>query len=238
MPDRLKKYREMRDFAQTPEPSGGKPKSKVKLPMFVIQKHAATRLHYDFRLEMEGVLKSWAVPKGPSYDPTQKRLAMMTEDHPYDYGSFEGVIPEGEYGAGTVMVWDRGTWIPEDEDVDAALRRGELKVTLQGTKLKGSWVLVRTRSGYPASSGREAWLLIKHRDAHASDRDVTATMPRSVISNRTLAEIAQAEGGNIKKAASGDPSTRGRRRATAVPAPRVLPDRPARRSASGRARTR
>src|SRR2546428_7508745 len=107
MPDRLKKYREMRDFAQTPEPSGGRPKGKVKLPMFVIQKHAATRLHYDFRLEMEGVLKSWAVPKGPSYDPADKRLAMHTEDHPLDYGDFEGVIPEGQYGGGAGLPSDR-----------------------------------------------------------------------------------------------------------------------------------
>src|SRR5437870_10312250 len=120
MPDRLKKYRDMRHFAQTPEPSGGKPKSKVKLPMFVIQKHQASRLHYDFRLEIEGVLKSWAVPKGPSYDPTEKRLAMMTEDHPYDYAAFEGVIPADNYGAGNVIIWDSATWeLTElDDDVE------------------------------------------------------------------------------------------------------------------------
>src|SRR5437588_7292656 len=112
MPDRLKKYREMRDFAQTPEPSGGKPKSKVKLPMFVIQKHAATRLHYDFRLELEGTLKSWAVPKGPSLDPADKRMAVRVEDHPLAYASFEGEIPERQYGAGQVIVWDRGSWEP------------------------------------------------------------------------------------------------------------------------------
>ena len=122
------------------------------------------------------------------------------EDHPVDYAAFEGMIPEGEYGAGTVLVWDRGTWAPDDEDVDAALRRGELKFTLHGTKLKGSWVLVRTRSGYGGSSGRPAWLLIKHRDAYASDRELTASMPRSVISKRTLAEITKANKASVERA--------------------------------------
>jgi bifunctional non-homologous end joining protein LigD len=225
----LREYRRKRHFDLTPEPAGrAAPRAQAARALrYVIQKHQASHLHYDLRLEWNGVLFSWAVPKGPSLDPSVKRLAMRVEDHPIDYADFEGVIPEGEYGAGTVMVWDRGTWIPEDEDVDAALRRGELKFTLKGTKLKGSWVLVRTRSGYPGSSGREAWLLIKHRDAYASDRDITASMPRSVISNRTLAEIAQAEGGNVKKAASGDPPRRGRQPAAAAP-----------RSAPGKARSR
>ena len=218
----LREYRRKRHFDVTPEPAGrpSPPAEPAGRLRYVIHKHQARNLHYDLRLEWNGVLLSWAVPKGPSLDPSVKRLAMRVEDHPLDYADFEGAIPEGEYGGGTVMVWDRGTWIPDDPDVDAALRRGELKFTLQGTKLKGSWVLVRTRSGYPASSGRPAWLLIKHRDAYASDRDVTTAMPHSVISNRTLAEIAQAAGGNVEKAASGDPSSRIRQGTRAAPAPR------------------
>src|SRR5213594_4210862 len=130
MPDLLKKYRSMRDFGDTPEPSGGKPK-RAKLPIFVIQKHQASHLHYDFRLELEGVLKSWSVPKGPSYDPTVKRLAMATEDHPVDYGGFEGIIPRGEYGGGTVLLWDRGTWEPVG-DPHKEYRSGNLKFELRG----------------------------------------------------------------------------------------------------------
>jgi bifunctional non-homologous end joining protein LigD len=159
--------------------------------IFVIQKHRARALHYDFRLEWHGVLRSWAIPKGPSLDPAVKRLASPVEDHPLEYAGFEGTIPQGEYGGGTVMVWDRGTWTPEVPDVDAALAKGDVKFTLHGTKLRGSWVLVRTR-GFPPGSNRESWLLIKHRDAFASTEDVTATEPRSVISGRTLEEIARA----------------------------------------------
>src|SRR5947207_11994307 len=188
MPDQLKKYREMRDFAQTPEPAGGKPK-KAKLPMFVIQKHHASRLHYDFRLEMEGVLKSWAIPKGPSYDPGTKRLAMMTEDHPYDYGSFEGVIPEGNYGAGNVIIWDTGTWefIEPGDDPVKALQQGKLTFRLYGKKMFGEWALVRIRGRSP--KGNE-WLLLKHKDKYANpDIDVTAVAPRSVVSNLGVDEI-------------------------------------------------
>jgi bifunctional non-homologous end joining protein LigD len=158
-----------------------------------VQKHRASHLHYDFRLEWNGTLLSWAVPKGPSLDPSVKRLAMKVEDHPIEYANFEGIIPKGEYGGGTVMVWDRGTWEPEIEDVDAALRQGELKFTLHGKKLRGSWVFVRTR-GYGSRSDR-SWLLIKHRDAYASKEDITIEAPRSVVSNRLLAEIARDEGG-------------------------------------------
>jgi bifunctional non-homologous end joining protein LigD len=152
----------------------------------VVQKHRASRLHYDFRLEHDGVMLSWAVPKGPSLDPSNKRFAMQTEDHPIEYNEFEGVIPEGEYGGGTVMIWDRGTWIPEVEDVERALAKGDLKFILHGKKLRGSWVLVRMRP--------RQWLLIKHRDDHASTNDITADKPRSVVSRRTLAGIARAAG--------------------------------------------
>ena len=201
----LREYRRKRRFDVTPEPTGepsgsGQDAGRLR---FVIQKHQATRLHYDFRLEWNGVLLSWAIPKGPSLDPSVKRLAVRVEDHPIDYANFEGEIPAGEYGAGTVIVWDRGTWVPDTQDVDAALRRGELKFTLSGTKLRGSWVLVRTRSGYPPSSGRPAWLLIKHRDAYASDRDITAAMPDSVVSKRTLAATAAAQRRTVKNTASG-----------------------------------
>jgi bifunctional non-homologous end joining protein LigD len=198
----LTEYRKKRRFGVTPEPAGGRRPRRRPALTFVVQKHRASRLHYDFRLEWKGVLLSWAVPKGPSLDPSVKRLAMQVEDHPLEYATFEGIIPEGEYGGGTVMVWDRGTWTPEVPDVDAALRKGELKFTLDGKKLRGSWVLVRTRGG---PSGKPAWLLIKHRDAFASDEDVVTTRPRSAVSGRLLAEIAWQEGGNVEKAASGDP---------------------------------
>lgn len=184
----LKKYRQMRDFGDTPEPAGGKPK-KGKRPIFVIQKHAASHLHYDFRLEMEGVLKSWAVPKGPSYDPGTKRLAMMTEDHPYDYADFEGVIPEGNYGAGNVIVWDNGTWefIEPGDDPVKAVKQGKLTFRMFGKKMFGEWALVRIHGRSP--KGNE-WLLLKHRDQFASDKvDVTALAPRSVISNRDVDEL-------------------------------------------------
>lgn len=188
MPDRLKKYKEMRDFGETPEPAGGKPK-RGKLPLFVIQKHHASHLHYDFRLEMEGVLKSWAVPKGPSYDPTVKRLAMMTEDHPYDYASFEGVIPAGNYGAGNVIIWDNGTWefIEPGDDPVKALQQGKLTFRLYGKKMFGEWALVKIKGRSP--KGNE-WLLIKHRDKYANPNvDVTEVAPRSIISNLDVDEI-------------------------------------------------
>jgi bifunctional non-homologous end joining protein LigD len=188
----LKKYRQMRDFGDTPEPSGGAPK-RGKRPIFVIQKHAASHLHYDFRLEMEGVLKSWAVPKGPSYDPGTKRLAMMTEDHPYDYASFEGVIPAGNYGAGNVIIWDNGTWefIEPGDDPVKAVKQGKLTFRMFGKKMFGEWALVRIHGRSP--KGNE-WLLLKHRDEFANaDVDVTALAPRSIISNRDVAELGASD---------------------------------------------
>src|SRR3954466_15933251 len=161
----LKEYKRKRHFNKTPEPAGGETRAAPGRH-FVIQKHAASRLHYDFRLEHDGVLKSWAVPKGPSLDPSVKALAVQVEDHPLDYAGFEGVIPEGQYGGGTVMVWDRGTWEPEgEEDASRAYKRGRLKFTLHGDKLKGSWALVRM--GGTAGEGGKNWLLIKHNDKHA-----------------------------------------------------------------------
>ena len=193
MPDLLKKYRTMRDFGGTPEPSGGKPK-KTKLPIFVIQQHHASHMHYDFRLEMEGVLKSWAIPKGPSYDPTTKRLAMMTEDHPYDYASFEGVIPAGNYGAGNVIIWDEGTWefIEPGDDPVKALASGKLTFRMHGKKMFGEWALVKIGGRQKSDKGNE-WLLLKHRDGYANeDVDITAVAPRSVISNRLVDEVSSA----------------------------------------------
>ena len=203
----LEKYREKRNFEVSPEP-GGTPHaatdSKARL-IYVIQKHRATQLHYDFRLEFNGVLLSWAVPKGPSLDPSVKRLAMQVEDHPIEYADFEGVIPEGEYGGGTVMVWDHGDWIPESDDVESALKKGDLKFSLHGKKLQGSWVLVRTR-GYGSKSDK-SWLLIKHRDEFASDSDIENDEPRSVLSQKLLADIARDAGGDVERASTGDPKT-------------------------------
>jgi bifunctional non-homologous end joining protein LigD len=208
--DSLKKYRSKRNFDVTSEPSDAARKrtsptrgSAKKALAYVIQKHQASHLHYDFRLEWNGVLLSWAIPKGPSLDPSVKRLAAAVEDHPLEYGGFEGVIPEGEYGGGTVMLWDQGTWTPEDPDVDAALRKGELKFTLNGKKLKGSWVLIRTKGGF-GGSRKPQWLLIKHRDQYASTEDVLTTKPRSVISNRLMVDIARDANGNVAKAAKAD----------------------------------
>jgi len=188
----LHDYKKKRDFTKSPEPSGDEPRAKKKDEslFFCVQKHLASHLHYDFRLEWNGVLLSWAVPKGPSLDPTVKRLAMHVEDHPYDYGTFEGVIPEG-YGAGIVMLWDRGTWTPQVDDVDKALEKGDLKFELDGFKLKGSWALIRTKGwggGRSGSDGR-SWLLIKHRDDWSGELDIAEFAPLSVKSNQDLHEI-------------------------------------------------
>lgn len=196
----LKEYVRKRDFKKTSEPKGavvakGAGKSKGKPLTFVVQKHAASHLHYDFRIEMEGVLRSWAVPKGPSFDPTVKRLAMHVEDHPYEYGSFEGTIPQGEYGGGTVMLWDQGTWIPDGDNPVAAYHKGSLKFELKGTKLKGRWALFRIRTG-----GEKSWLLVKEKDKFAKSikkYDVTTKEPLSVTTGRDLDEIANAKKKNV-----------------------------------------
>jgi DNA ligase D-like protein (predicted 3'-phosphoesterase) len=191
-------YREKRDFRRTPGPKGsGRRRRRSTAPIFVIQQHAARSMHFDFRVEADGVLKSWAVPKGPSTNPKDKRLAMPTEDHPMEYSDFEGVIPKGEYGAGSVIVWDRGTY--ENMTVDRggreipvaeAIDDGELKLRLHGEKLTGNYVLVRTGGG-----GRERWLLIKERGEGADARRKPArTQPESVLSGRTLKQVAAEEG--------------------------------------------
>ena len=184
----LEEYQRKRDFKKTPEPEGVVAPTR-KERFFCVQKHLASHLHYDFRLEHNGVLLSWAVPKGPSLDPKTKRLAMQTEDHPLAYGEFEGVIPEG-YGAGIVMLWDKGTWTPEVDDVDAALKKGDLKVTLNGYKLKGSWVVVKTSGRWGGGRGGDrSWLLIKHKDEWAGDLDITEFAPRSVKSDGDFEDI-------------------------------------------------
>ncbi|GAO41023.1 DNA ligase D [Flavihumibacter petaseus] len=188
----LAKYRQKRTFEQTPEPTGGK--AAVKGLRFVVQKHAATRLHYDFRLEMDGVLKSWAVPKGPSLNPEDKRLAMMVEDHPYDYRNFEGIIPKGNYGAGTVIVWDEGYFEPLEPSGDKKtdekkllkqLKSGSLKVNLHGKKLNGEFALVKLKN-----AEENAWLLIKHRDRYASESDITAK-DKSVLSRKSIEQMTK-----------------------------------------------
>ena len=189
----LREYARKRDFTRTPEPRGRRHARRAAAPMFVVQKHAASRLHWDFRLEMDGVLKSWAVPKGPSRDPADKRLAMHVEDHPLEYGDFEGVIPEGEYGGGTVMLWDRGTWTPEG-DPHVGYRKGSLKFTLEGQRLQGGWALVRMR-GRSSGDGDRTWLLIKEKDGAARagwDAAKIEGKAKSVASERTMDQIAAA----------------------------------------------
>jgi bifunctional non-homologous end joining protein LigD len=221
-PDALARYREMRDFGRTPEPAGAQP-ATLQGWSFCVQQHAATRLHYDFRLELDGVLKSWAVPKGPSLVPGEKRMAVATEDHPVEYGTFEGVIAEGEYGGGTVLLWDRGTWEPVG-DAHKGLEEGKLQFVLHGEKLHGRFRLVRLKDG-------DAWLLMKSRDEHAtSEGEIVDASPRSVASRRTLDEIAAAEGATDKQLA--------RARAIAGTGPPVPPARGSRARAPARKRTK
>jgi bifunctional non-homologous end joining protein LigD len=196
----LEEYKRKRNFRTSPEPAGARSRrspSGRTGRFFCVQKHLASHLHYDFRLEHNGVLLSWAVPKGPSLDPAVKRLAMHVEDHPVEYGDFEGVIPSG-YGAGIVMLWDRGTWTPEVDDVEAALKKGDLKFALDGYKLKGSWVLVRTKGARWASGGADrSWLLIKHRDEWAGAVDIAEFAPLSIKSKGDFADILSQEDPDI-----------------------------------------
>ncbi len=188
----LTTYKAKRDFTATPEPSGRKGKAKSTALTYLIQRHAATRLHYDFRIELDGVLKSWAVTKAPSRDTAVKRLAVEVEDHPLDYGGFEGTIPSGNYGAGTVQMWDRGTWEPQEDDLDGAFRKGQIKMVLHGERLKGKWTLIRLRSDRGKPSKRNNWLLIKERDEHTVEGEGDASMEidASITTGRSLAEIA------------------------------------------------
>src|SRR5947209_3944455 len=210
--EQLERYRSMRDFRITREPSGGgklKSLDEQGLP-FVIQKHAASHLHYDFRLGWNGVLKSWAVAKGPSYVTRDKRLAVQVEDHPMEYGGFEGIIPKGQYGGGTVMVWDQGTWEPQPghTDVDEGLRTGSLKFIMHGEKMKGKWALIRM-GGKAANERKPNWLLIKEHDEFErgeNDPSVTEEEPNSVVTGRSLDEIAKSEDHvwNSKESATGN----------------------------------
>jgi bifunctional non-homologous end joining protein LigD len=205
----LAAYHAKRDFSKTAEPSGTDVTAGHGTSLrFVIQKHAASHLHFDLRLELDGVMKSWAVPKGPHYDPSVRRLAMEVEDHPIEYNSFEGTIPKGEYGGGTVMIWDRGVYGPEAGGGEGAIRagyeRGDLKFTMEGSRMLGGWVLVRTRRD---DRGRAQWLLIKHRDEFAQDGfDVVERATTSIVSGRTMDEIAR--GAPARKAHGRKPGAR------------------------------
>src|ERR1700726_516512 len=191
--NKLSKYRAKRDFTKTAEPPGQTKIAASNRRRFIIQKHAATRLHYDLRLELDGVFKSWAVTRGPSLDSHDKRLAVEVEDHPLDYGDFEGIIPKGEYGGGTVQLWDRGYWGSDDPGKE--YKKGDLKFTLHGDKLHGSWVLVRMRNDRDGGK-RTNWLLIKHRDEYAREGKDNSILDadRSVASGRTMDQIATGKG--------------------------------------------
>ena len=186
MADRLSEYKRKRDLAQTPEPGPRRRRPSRGDPIFVIQQHDATAMHYDFRLEVDGVLKSWAVPKGPSTNPATKRMARPTEDHPMEYATFEGVIPKGNYGAGPVIVWDRGTYRNlSSKSMEDGLRRGHISFELDGDKLQGGWALTRFRTGKD-----ETWLLVKKDDEHANRRgEITSARPESVSSGRTIDQL-------------------------------------------------
>jgi bifunctional non-homologous end joining protein LigD len=226
---KLAEYRRKRDFEKTAEPSGDEPAPGSAKLRFVIQKHAASHLHYDLRLELDGVMKSWAVPKGPSVDPSVKRLAMEVEDHPISYNDFEGTIPKGEYGGGTVMLWDNGTYTAdgaspgeEEEKLRAGYKKGDLKVTFFGSRMRGSWALVRMKPRDESSSSKPQWLFIKHRDEFASTDDITADNTTSVTTGRTMDEIAEGKSKvwhsnrNEKKSVKKTPAAKKRRSAADI----------------------
>lgn len=218
--DRLGGYRKRRDFKKTPEPEGGE--GNTAGGIFVVQKHSARALHYDLRLELDGTLKSWAIPKGPSLDPADKRLSVHVEDHPIEYGGFEGVIPKGEYGAGKVILWDRGFWIPLG-DAHEGLRKGEFTFILEGRKLKGAWALVRLKK---QDEEKDEWILIKETDAEARRGDITADLPLSVLSGLTIENVAEGLGvWSSKKPPSLVPSDMPEINAVKVPMPlRLFPE--------------
>ena len=236
---KLTEYKKKRNFSKTAEPAGSEnPKSSHRTLHFVIQKHAASHLHYDFRLELEGVMKSWAVPKGPSVNTSVKRLAMEVEDHPIEYNKFEGTIPQGEYGGGTVMLWDRGTYTADEaapgEDPEKVLKReyraGKMSITLHGERLRGSWALVRTDPG-----PKPKWLLIKHRDEYARSYEATEEFMTSVVTDRTMEEIAGGRRvwhsnrgpGSGRKAAKASKSSRSSKSSeSSKKTPAILPMRP------------
>ena len=209
----LAEYRRKRDFSKTGEPAGGTAPARRGRLRFVIQKHAATRLHFDLRLELDGVMKSWAVPKGPSLDPAERRLAMQVEDHPIEYNTFEGIIPEGEYGGGTVMLWDRGTYAPNyddrSNDVGAlrdGLRTGRLKIRFDGRRMRGGWTLVRMK-GRDENPDKPAWLFIKERDEHADPaRDLVAETMTSIATRRTMEQIASGRSRRWTRASGPEPA--------------------------------
>ena len=210
--EQLTEYRRKRDFQKTAEPAGGMDKhAKTKKLEFVIQKHAASHLHFDLRLELDSVMKSWAVPKGPSPDPSIKRLSMQVEDHPVEYNTFEGTIPQGQYGGGTVMLWDHGWYEPEkgggEDGVREGYKKGDLKVIFHGKRMKGSWVLVRTRGWAGTSSGsKPSWLLIKHRDEHAEPGDALVERHvTSVVTKRTMEQIGGATKSRVWHSNRSDP---------------------------------
>src|SRR5688572_11185282 len=235
----LKTYRAKRDFTKTREPSGAREVLPAEHRRYVIQKHAASHLHWDLRLELNGVFKSWAVTKGPSIDPADKRLAVEVEDHPLDYGDFEGTIPKGEYGGGTVQMWDRGLWAPQGTKTpEDALAAGDFKFVLAGERLKGSWVLVRIKNNRGRDT-RTNWLLIKHKDEYArpGETDALIAEDRSVASGRTMDQIARGVGKSpqpfmLAAAEDADAVWHSNRTESkpvaATPAPKRAPDKPVR----------